>query len=169
MEKHSIKWFQSITNKNNCRFIKFDVSEFYPTISEELLEKSINFAKNMINIDANKIRIIKHAPKSLLFDSTGVWVKNEDNPLFDVTMGNFDEAEVCEIVTTNLVETEFRDVTFNLSTGKYYPYIKLNSAPLYIHAMSNHHPSIVKQLRKMVNERISDFPLMKAHLIMQKK
>ena len=87
-----IKWFQNITNKNNCRFIKFDISEFYPSISEEVLEKSIIFANGITNIDDRTIQIIKHARKSLLFDSAGVWVQNDDNPLFDVTMGSFDGA-----------------------------------------------------------------------------
>ena len=31
-----VKWFQNITKKNDCRFIKFDISELYPSISEEL-------------------------------------------------------------------------------------------------------------------------------------
>ena len=75
-----IKWFQSITNKNNCRFIKFDISEFYPSISEELLEKSINFAKSMTNINDSTIQIIKYARKSFLINKTGVWVKNDENP-----------------------------------------------------------------------------------------
>ena len=44
-----IKWFQNITNENNYRFIKFDISEFYPSISEEVLEKSINFANGITN------------------------------------------------------------------------------------------------------------------------
>ena len=52
----------------------------------------------MTNTDDSTIQIIKHARKSLLFDSIGVWVKNDDNPLFDVTMGSFDGAEVCELV-----------------------------------------------------------------------
>ena len=59
-------------------------------------------------------------------------------------------------VETNLVETHFIDVNFNLSTGEYYPYNKPNNAPLYIHAKSNHPPSIVKQLPKMFNKRNSD-------------
>ena len=84
--------------KNDCRFIKFDISELYPSISEEVLEKSINSARSMTNTDDSTIQIIRHARKSLLFDSTGVWVKNDDNPLFDVTMGSFDGAEVCELV-----------------------------------------------------------------------
>ena len=38
----------------------------------------------------------------------------------------------------------------------YYLYNKTNNAPHYIHAKSNHPPSIVKQLPKMVNKTISD-------------
>ena len=44
------------------------------------------------------IRIINQARKSLLLDNTGVWVKDDDNVLFDVKMGSFDCAEVCELV-----------------------------------------------------------------------
>ena len=38
-----------------------------------------------------------HARKSLLFNGQHVWIKKEGG-LFDVTMGAFDEAEVCEAV-----------------------------------------------------------------------
>ena len=34
----------------------------------------------------------------MLFDDSGAWVKKDGNPLFDVTMGSFDGAEVCELV-----------------------------------------------------------------------
>ena len=50
----------------------------------------------MTNIDDSMTQIITHARKSLLFGNTGAWVKNDENPLFDVTMGSFDGAEVCE-------------------------------------------------------------------------
>ena len=33
-----------------------------------------------------------------MFDRTGVWIKNDNNPLFDVTVGSFDVTEVCEFV-----------------------------------------------------------------------
>ena len=59
-------------------------------------------------------------------------------------------------IEANLVETGFLDVIFNLSIEKYYPYNKLNNAPLYIHAKSNHPLTIVMQLAKMINKRISD-------------
>ena len=38
-----------------------------------------------------------HSRKSLLFRKDEVWVKRE-NPSFDVTMGSYDGAEVCELV-----------------------------------------------------------------------
>ena len=38
---------------------------------------------------------------------------------------------------------DFLDVTFNLSTEKYYPFRKPNDTPLYIHKESNHPPNII--------------------------
>ena len=126
----------------------------------------------------------------MLFDDSGAWVKKDGNPLFDITMGSFDGAEVRELVglyllnkikplfgsnnvglyrddglaivhkanglkvdrlrkdiislfkdeglsitiDTNLIETDFLDVSFNLNTGKYFPFKKLNNKPLYIHS-----------------------------------
>ena len=89
-----IEWFRAIENKKTCKFIKFDIAEFYPSISAELLEKSINFARSIIDIED----IINHARKSLLFRDGNAWVKKEGNPLFDVTMGSYDGAEVYELV-----------------------------------------------------------------------
>ena len=57
---------------------------------------------------------------------------------------------------TNLIETDFLDVTFNLATKKYFPFRKANYTPLYINAFSNHPPTVIKQLPKMINKKISD-------------
>ena len=64
----------------------------------ELLDRSISFAKSLMNIEGNIINTINHARKSLLFDDSGAWVEKNGNPLFDVTMGSLDGAEVCELV-----------------------------------------------------------------------
>ena len=40
-----IKWFANVDDKQNCRFLKFDVVDFYPSISKELLQRALNFAK----------------------------------------------------------------------------------------------------------------------------
>ena len=117
------------------------------------------------------------------------------NELFDVTMGSFYGAEVCELVglylldklskllgknnvglyrddglaavkstsgpvldkmrkniitlfkneglgitiDTNLIKTDSLDVTFNLTTGKFFPYRKPNNIPLYIKFRYNNH------------------------------
>ena len=70
---------------------------FYPSITEKLLTDSINFAKQYIDITDRDIDIIMHSRKSLLFDSNTAWIK-KNNSSFDVTMGSYDGAEVCELV-----------------------------------------------------------------------
>ena len=146
--------------------MKFDVEDFYPSITEHKTFEAISLAR-----------------KSLLFSKHEMWVK-KDNSLFDVTMESFDGAEICDIaglldklsnllgkenvgvyrnyglaainscsgpaldktrkniialfkkeglditIETNLADTNFFDVTFNLVTEKYLPYRKPNSDPL---------------------------------------
>ena len=154
------------------------------------------------------IDTIKHCRKSLLFSQNNVWVK-KDNPEFDVTMGSYDGAEICELVglylleeLTNIIskesvglyrddglailpntsgpeterlkkkirklfknnklkitieagmhQTDFLDVTFNASTGKYWPFRKPNSILQYIHTQSNHPPNIRKQLPTTIEKK----------------
>ena len=74
-----------------------DIEEFYPSIKECLLKNAINFAEQHTEISEKDKAIIFHARKSLLFNGQGVWIKKEGG-LFDVTIGAFDEAEVCEAV-----------------------------------------------------------------------
>ena len=45
-----------------------------------------------------------HCRKSLLFDNDTAWVKKTNN-MFDVTMGSFDGAEICELVSLFLLST----------------------------------------------------------------
>ena len=60
------------------------------------------------------------------------------------------------IIEKNLQTTDFLDVTFNLKNGKYYPFRKPNNDPLYINAFSNHPKNIIKEIRNMIGERISE-------------
>ena len=68
----------------------------------------------------------------------------------------FKEEGLSITIEINLVETDFSDVTFNLDTGKYFPFRKPNKNPIYIHAKSNNPSSIIKDLPNMVNKRLSD-------------
>ena len=64
----AVEWFKAIKNKVKCRCIKFDIAEFYPSISIGILDRSVSFAKSLIDIEGNIINTIKNARKSLLFD-----------------------------------------------------------------------------------------------------
>ena len=92
-----IQWFKNIKNKKSCTFTTFDIDEFYPSITERLLNDAITFASNHTNINQDEKDIIFHCRKSLLFHDNNPWVKHGNNN-FDVTMGSFDGAEVCELV-----------------------------------------------------------------------
>ena len=59
-------------------------------------------------------------------------------------------------IERNPIKTDFLDVTFNLLTGKYFPFTKVNNKRLYIYVKSNHPNLIVKKLHKMINKRLSE-------------
>ena len=142
--------------------------------------------------------------------SDGAW-KKKNGSLFDVAMGSFDGAKICELVglflfnnltqlvgsnniglyrddglailknasgpsserikkriinffqhhglkrtaETNLVQTNFLDVTLDQRWGRYWPFRKPNDQPLYIHRLSKHPPVIKKQLPLMLATRLS--------------
>ena len=86
----------------------FDVKDFYPSITEILLVNALNFAKQFVTIKKKDFETIMHARKSLLYSENVPWMKKSSG-IFDVTMGAFDGAEVCELVgiflLSQLVET----------------------------------------------------------------
>ena len=67
-----IKWFYSIENKSQCKFIQLDIAEFYPSISEKILDNAILFAQQHSNIPEKDL-IIKHCRKSLLYNNNETW------------------------------------------------------------------------------------------------
>ena len=150
-----------------------------PTLGS--LPAGLNFARQFTEISVEEERVIMHAKKSLLFNGDKEWVKKSKSGLFDVTMGSFDGAEICELVgtyalaslpedryckkeiglyrddglmvhrgttrseaerikkdltkrfsdlglkitiSTNLLATDFLDLTLNLPSGTYQPYRK---------------------------------------------
>lgn len=62
-----IEWFKEIPNKSRHTFLSFDIDNFYPSISVDLLRNAIDYAKKHISISEQDINIIMHARKSLLF------------------------------------------------------------------------------------------------------
>ena len=61
-----VHWFSNINEKHNCKFIYFDMKEFFPFILEETLNKVINFAEYYTTICQENSQIITHCGKSLL-------------------------------------------------------------------------------------------------------
>ena len=78
--------------------MKFNIEEFYPSISEQLLNDALDFSKNYVNITDEEIKIIHKAAKSILIKQDEIWIKskknNSRNPLFDITMGGKHGAEI---------------------------------------------------------------------------
>ena len=56
---------------------------------------------------------------------------------------------------TNSTVVNFLDVTFNLESKSYKPYAKPGNNLLYVHAQSNHPRSVIKQIPKGIQQRLS--------------
>ncbi len=98
-----LNWFNNVENKNQYSFIAFDVADFYPSISLDLLNAALDFASNYDNITDDERHIIVHAKKSCLFSSGEQWCKKSSSDLFDITMVSYDGAESCELVSSFLL------------------------------------------------------------------
>ena len=55
----------------------------------------------------------------------------------------------------NMKTVDFLNVTLNLEDGTYSPFNKPNNTPEYVHRLSNHPPSVLKNIPKGVNQRLS--------------
>ena len=150
-----------------------------------------------------------------MFHEGEPWQKKKGN--FDVAMGSFDGAEICELIglyildkitkgknpifppgdvglyrddglavvrtrgragglldnvrkklekafkeenleithEKGMISTDFLDVKLNLEANEYRPYRKPNDFPVYINVKSNHPPNIIKQIPKMIEQRLS--------------
>ena len=93
-----IDWFKDIPRKSQARLMKFDICDFYPSITEDLLTRALEFARSFTEVSDDDINIIMHCRKCLLFSGGDQWVKKDSNEMFDVTMGSYNGAEVCELV-----------------------------------------------------------------------
>ena len=97
-----ITWFNNIPNKKDLKFIQFDICDFYPSITKDLILKAIGFAEKYIAISDDDKELFLHTKKSFLFSDNQAWIKKE-NKSCDVTMGSYDGAETCELVDLYLL------------------------------------------------------------------
>ena len=91
-----ITWFNK-ERTEKCKFLQFDVVSFYPSISKQLFNRALDYARTITQITDDELKIVEHSRNSFIFGPSGSsWSKK--NGTFDVTMGSFDGAEVCELV-----------------------------------------------------------------------
>ena len=96
--KEVLRWFSGLERKRNLRFLKFDVDQFYPSITRAIMSKAITMAREYTMISDQEERILFHARRNVLSDHEGnIWEKKQC-PEFDVSMGSADGAEVSELI-----------------------------------------------------------------------
>ena len=93
----AIEWFKDLQSKQRLKFIKFDIVNFYPSISKKTFEKAIKFAQKFTVISKDEVELLIHCREAYLCYEGDIWAK-KDNPKFDVTIGAWDGAEVAELV-----------------------------------------------------------------------
>ena len=91
-----LSWFNA-TKSSQIRFLQFDIESFYPSISEELLSRVLNWAQSIVQIPDDNIEVILLSRNSPIISPKGETWQRKDS-LFDVGMGANDGAEVCELV-----------------------------------------------------------------------
>ena len=52
--------------------MQFEIEEFYPSVSKELLMKVVNYAKTLVNISDEEINTVMHSKNFLLINNTDI-------------------------------------------------------------------------------------------------
>ena len=67
-----VDWFKSISNKTKARFTIFDNVEFYPSITEKLLDHNVSYIQTLSD---DIIELTKQARRPFLFTQGNIWMK----------------------------------------------------------------------------------------------
>ena len=72
--------------------------DFYPSITDNLLIKTLKWAQIYHNIAVTEFDAIMHARRTILCDhKVNVWTKKNSKNQFNVSMGAIDGADICEL------------------------------------------------------------------------
>ena len=107
-----IEWYKSIPNKDRCKFLIFDICDFYPSISEELFSDAISWASGIVDFSAEEIEILTKSKQSFLWSKGSPWKKRSSSD-FDVGIGSYDGAETCDLVGLLLL-SQVQDLGLNI-------------------------------------------------------
>ena len=93
-------------------FIQFEIIDFYPFITKELLLQSVRLTGNYTDITQEELDIILTCWKSVLIYNNTTWEKmTTDN--FDVTMESFNTAQIADLVGIYILDTLGRFLDLN--------------------------------------------------------
>ena len=106
-----ITWFKNSKFNKNYRFIKFDITKFYPSITKNNLIKALEFAEKYYPLTDKEMNLIIHSCKTILTHKSQTWEKTNSDQLFNVSMGSFNGAEICDLIGLFLLN-EIKKVRF---------------------------------------------------------
>ena len=89
--------------------------DFYPSITRRNIQDAIKFAKKYSNISDKDINIIYHSCETLLIYNGEPWQKQGNDSFFDVPMGSFYGAELCELIGLYILS----NINEIFATGQY--------------------------------------------------
>ena len=93
-----IEWFNKIEDKPHKCFINFDIKNFYPSITKDHLLNAIEFGKKFTKFSNDEIDLLMHTCQTIVCYDNRIWTKLNNNDNFDIAMGSFHGAEVCDLV-----------------------------------------------------------------------
>ena len=70
-----VQWFKNLKTKKNLSFIVFDIVNYYPSITLDLLSEALEWAKEFTDISDEEIEVILATKKSILFSNGEFWTK----------------------------------------------------------------------------------------------
>ena len=93
-----LEWYHNIKRKDQCSFVVFDIESFYLSISTQLFDEAVSFAKLYYDFTSDDLELIMQSRKTLLFWQDSTWVKEDGDEDFDIPIGCQDGGEICELV-----------------------------------------------------------------------
>ena len=103
------------------------------------------------HINKNHIGLYRDDSLAILKNTSGLEVEKLKKKFQKL----FKEKDLDIIVQCNLKITDYLDIILNLNDGSYRPYRKSNKETNYIHINSDRPPSIIKEIPRSVENRLS--------------
>ena len=92
-----IEWFKDLKDKKHFKFINWDIDNFYASITPNIVEQALDWAAHYVDITPHQRKVVMQSCQSFLYFGGQAWRKKGDDN-FDVSMGAYHGAQLCELV-----------------------------------------------------------------------